>query len=149
MSFSYRIVIELRKKTHAKDLTPWSDTIAFARELEKMVLDRSPALQRWNHLRDGPIRYSSMSPFVWNPSSRLYAVSALQGQQLDEAMDIEVLSQKMDDIHRANEMVELGLLPKGMDPDYLDDEYCNLVEAYAVKLLGWSQDRYEKIKDKR
>ena len=96
---------------------------------------------RW--LRDGKSinrGYCGRAPFVMLPNkSRLYAIADARGETLNLEVDTDILDNKVAELHAANHLVESGIV--GADgPRWPSDEYTNLLEKEAFRLLGWDAE---------
>ena len=108
------------------------------RELQQLKADA----ERYRHLRDGKSRQGRYRPFVMNPNeSVIYAIEAYRGSALDLAVDVDIATTKLYELHETNDIVERYLLPEGMRPNFMDERYCDLLGEVAMKDLGFDEER--------
>lgn len=141
-------------KTH-KVLVVTNEKADRIAELERQLAAQQPAqsedanARRYLWLREGKSKdsgWGGSAPFVMNPSqSRLFAVAKLRGEQLDVAIDMDMLDTKADELHIANEVVERGRLPKGSRASSDDDPYVDALYALAKQELGFTDKQMEAI----
>lgn len=100
--------------------------------------------ERYAWLKNNESKGNHTRPFVMNPKrSRLYAIAQFIADELDAAIDYDILCNTCDLMHHHGHMVENHLTQGFYWPS---DEYCNLLADEAFKLLGWTQERIDRCK---
>ena len=95
--------------------------------------------QRYHWLR-GNFSKEDNKPFVMDQRrSRLYAIAQHAQNALDRAIDYDIISNMIRDMHNCGFVVENGLMKAPID--FLDDAYGDVLIREAMKLLNWSEER--------
>lgn len=144
MKLTKQEIIDIKKATRNSSMESWSDSVAFAENIQDALLKKLQSelehatLYRW--LRDRPYKYKfslpSQNAFVMDQrTSRLYAVSRLDGDALDVVIKDEILGDMVN--HLAYEQ-EVEGDNRFSDPEwqFSDDRY-NELEQKAMKELGY------------
>lgn len=100
--------------------------------------------ERYAWLKENKSRGNHTRPYVVNPQkSRLYAMVSFIQNELDAAIDLDILCNTCNLMHHHGYLVE-NHLTNGFS--WPSDEYCDLLAEEAYKLLGWTQERIDRCK---
>lgn len=150
MKLTKQEIIDIKKATRNSSMEPWSDSVAFAENIQAALLKKlqseleQATLYRW--LRDRPYKYkfslSSQNAFVMDQrASRLYAVARLDGYDLDSVLKQEILDDMIN--HIAYEQ-EVEGDARFSDPGWqFSDERYHELEQKAMKELGYDTNQSE------
>lgn len=148
MQLTKQEIIDIKKATRNSSMEPWSDSVAFAENIQAALLKKlqseleQATLYRW--LRDRPYKYKfslpSQNAFVMDQrASRLYAVARLDGDQLDATLKQEILD---DMINYLGYEQEVEGDERFSDFDWrFSDARCNELEQKAMKELGYDTNQ--------
>lgn len=123
-------------------MTPLDHKLPFHEQLSDE--QRQSYVERYSWLKEGVSRQYNAPAVVDFKRSRLYAISRYLKEQLDLAIDHDIMLNVMEWMHVENYITENELNPQGLK--WPTDEYGDLCFEVAGKYLGWSAERLEKLK---